>query len=358
MDDKIYGNCKIFFRIIFAVFAVSIMCLIFYMSSQNAVTSAKTSGELIIKLSKLFISGFSEKTALQQQVTIKSLQFIVRKSAHFLIYLGLGFCFGGFFSTFNIKQVKLFIISLFLSVIYSVSDEIHQLFSKGRSAEIRDVLIDSVGAIIGILLLLSVLALIKRIKQNQKQFNGGVKVLKRKLILQNKLLEEKLCEANSLISSLNDEIAVLNDKLKLQTAEIEKLHDEPSKENTENSIFEAVSDDIDNVETGFNVTNDFLIDSEVIDIKNQGDSDVKDFAVSAVAKIILECTKADMTVMSSNSLSKDDDRNIILGSAEASKTRIFEILGENLTDSDAKLKIDAELNNYLNKLEKILQTYN
>ena len=38
-------------------------------------------------------------------------------------------------------------------ILYAISDEIHQYFVPGRSAEIRDVLIDVLGANIGILLI-------------------------------------------------------------------------------------------------------------------------------------------------------------------------------------------------------------
>ena len=44
-------------------------------------------------------------------------------------------------------------IALAVSVVYATTDEIHQLFVPGRSGEVRDVLIDSLGALIGILII-------------------------------------------------------------------------------------------------------------------------------------------------------------------------------------------------------------
>jgi VanZ family protein len=44
-------------------------------------------------------------------------------------------------------------LSSSLVVLYAVSDEIHQLFTPGRSGEIRDVLIDSVAGMVGIWLI-------------------------------------------------------------------------------------------------------------------------------------------------------------------------------------------------------------
>ena len=45
---------------------------------------------------------------------------------------------------------------------YSITDEIHQTFVFGRSGEIRDVLIDSVGIFTGILLVILILKMRKK----------------------------------------------------------------------------------------------------------------------------------------------------------------------------------------------------
>ena len=47
---------------------------------------------------------------------------------------------------------KLIIYSLLICFLYACSDEFHQLFVYGRSAEIKDVLIDSFGSLTSILL--------------------------------------------------------------------------------------------------------------------------------------------------------------------------------------------------------------
>ena len=54
---------------------------------------------------------------------------------------------------------------------YAITDEFHQYFIPGRSAEIRDVLIDSSGALTGILFVIIVLAIIKIIKKKIKKEN-------------------------------------------------------------------------------------------------------------------------------------------------------------------------------------------
>ncbi len=84
---------------------------------------------------------------------VSALQFIVRKGAHFALFGVLGiFSFMTFVSYTKIHLTVRFFLSLVVSVAYAVSDEYHQTLVKGRSGALRDVLIDSVGALSGILL--------------------------------------------------------------------------------------------------------------------------------------------------------------------------------------------------------------
>ena len=51
-------------------------------------------------------------------------------------------------------------------MIYAISDEIHQLFVPGRSGQVRDVLIDSAGSLLGIIIVMAFEKLL--IKFNKK----------------------------------------------------------------------------------------------------------------------------------------------------------------------------------------------
>ena len=75
--------------------------------------------------------------------------FIVRKTAHFLLYFILGI-----FSVMNFKNDREGVINaLIVCIIYAFFDEIHQMFISNRSGEFRDIIIDSIGSISGILLM-------------------------------------------------------------------------------------------------------------------------------------------------------------------------------------------------------------
>ena len=82
---------------------------------------------------------------------------IIRKLGHFSEYMTLGFfsfCYlSNFFIQNNNKRdlKKTVILSFFFSIIYALSDEFHQTFVPGRDGNIVDVLIDSSGALVGIL---------------------------------------------------------------------------------------------------------------------------------------------------------------------------------------------------------------
>ncbi|PGS49155.1 VanZ family protein [Bacillus sp. AFS041924] len=73
-------------------------------------------------------------------------EFIIRKLAHFTIFLCLAF--------FTTRLVRIyykhyFITGLLLTVLYAASDEFHQSFTADRTPLMQDVLIDSAGAIVG-----------------------------------------------------------------------------------------------------------------------------------------------------------------------------------------------------------------
>ena len=79
---------------------------------------------------------------------------LMRKSAHFISYLILGFLVS---HAMKNETSAAFIwkrrgASLLLCVVYAISDEFHQLFVPGRGPLLKDVLIDASGAALGILL--------------------------------------------------------------------------------------------------------------------------------------------------------------------------------------------------------------
>ncbi|MBC3805062.1 VanZ family protein [Acetobacterium fimetarium] len=127
------------------------MAVIFYFSSQPAVQSAKLSTHV----TQLTISFFGVNMG------IDALEHYIRKSAHFLIFLMLG---GLTLHALKWSRVsRATVVAFVICVFYAISDELHQLFALGRSAQVRDVLIDSVGAAMGIILCVLLIKLVVKI---------------------------------------------------------------------------------------------------------------------------------------------------------------------------------------------------
>jgi VanZ family protein len=140
------------------------MGVIFAFSNQSSTVSESKSN----MISEFIINAVGRIKHIEispqvKQKFIKSSRFIVRKSAHFTIYLVLGFLVYVSFKTFGIKKSLLF--AILFCFIYACSDEIHQLFVSGRTAKLLDVFIDTSGAFIGCLF--SKLIFRKKIKNNQ-----------------------------------------------------------------------------------------------------------------------------------------------------------------------------------------------
>ncbi|WP_018212343.1 VanZ family protein, partial [Desulfitobacterium hafniense] len=75
--------------------------------------------------------------------------FIVRKSAHFLTYLVLSVLSMNALRRSGIKGMQQIVIAIGICVLYAISDEVHQLYVPGRSGQLKDVLLDSGGTIVG-----------------------------------------------------------------------------------------------------------------------------------------------------------------------------------------------------------------
>lgn len=129
------------------------MLLIFFLSSQPASESNNLSTgvtELIIKsIGKLLPLDIETSTIIN---TVSKLNHYVRKSAHFISYLILGVLVLNAFIKCKIEKKKAIIYSIIICVFYSISDEVHQLFVPGRGGQLKDVVIDSCGTLVGIII--------------------------------------------------------------------------------------------------------------------------------------------------------------------------------------------------------------
>ena len=156
-------NNKLVIRILLSILIIINCIIIFKFSAEKSEKSDKTSGVVIDKIIEFNpitcnLSQEEKENAKEQIVTP------VRKTAHFTIYLSLGFWTYLFFKTFSVKEKTRIISSLGFCFLYACTDEFHQLFISGRSGEIKDVCIDTCGALFGILIIYCIFKLSKKNK--------------------------------------------------------------------------------------------------------------------------------------------------------------------------------------------------
>ncbi|MCH4827376.1 MAG: VanZ family protein [Planococcus sp. (in: firmicutes)] len=123
------------------------MAIIFYLSHQPGSASSHLSSGIVAALLN-FIDG----VAPQLDIDIESFHTFIRKNAHFIAYFLLGLLSLNAWRSSGFRGVKQLMLSFGLSVLFAVTDEIHQLFIEGRSGEVRDVLIDSSGVGLSVLI--------------------------------------------------------------------------------------------------------------------------------------------------------------------------------------------------------------
>lgn len=123
------------------------MVLIFRLSAQAAEQSKMLSGGLTS-----YVIEIARTVAPWINFDAEQLQHLIRKTAHFSAYLVLSILIINAQKKSGLRGVKVIYLALSICVLYAVSDEAHQLYVSGRSAQITDVLIDSAGATLGIVL--------------------------------------------------------------------------------------------------------------------------------------------------------------------------------------------------------------
>lgn len=126
--------------------ALLIMAMIFSLSSQPVNQSDRLSrgiAEIIINFIKAIMPA--------GEVDLNSFNHLLRKCAHFFSYFLLGALGANAFRKNGVKYRSGLMMSIVLCVLFAFSDEAHQLFVPGRGAQLRDVAIDSAGAVAGIL---------------------------------------------------------------------------------------------------------------------------------------------------------------------------------------------------------------
>lgn len=163
--------------ICFAAVTAGLMAWIYSFSGEVSAESNATAEGVCFFIASVFVNGFTGFEDTEQMALILSIVPTVRKIAHFCIFAALGFFSYLTQSTYlieskkEIQAKKAALYSVIFSLIYAVSDEVHQLFVEGRSGKILDVAIDLSGAVLGVLFAVLIISLFVKIiiKKEQKK---------------------------------------------------------------------------------------------------------------------------------------------------------------------------------------------
>lgn len=133
------------------------MIIIFIFSSFNGKDSRNTSVGLLNSTVKIVSNTLYKIKIINKPLTAdeidniaNKLNYPVRKMLHVFEYFVLALLVYNALINFKLKNI--YTLTILISVLYSTTDEFHQLFT-GRTGTIIDVFIDSIGIILAILLI-------------------------------------------------------------------------------------------------------------------------------------------------------------------------------------------------------------
>ena len=126
------------------------MSAIYYFSSQPSDISGNLSGSLTRNIIRVFVRVFRYEGYEPSERVLSTAEFLVRKGAHFFVFFVLAFCITNIMRQLTDSRKHMFWISLCLSSLYAVTDELHQYFVPGRAAMWQDWLLDTIGALFGV----------------------------------------------------------------------------------------------------------------------------------------------------------------------------------------------------------------
>lgn len=153
---------KIYIMAVFLALIIGVTSFILYNSSKNPTDSYKDS-DPVAEIVKPLVDKSGEKPKYE-------IDYIVRKSAHTVEYLALGFSVAALvFFVVEAYKKQLYGFGLFYILAVGVVDEYIQLFN-GRNSGVKDIIIDFVGGLLGIALALSIYLIYKFIvsRKNKK----------------------------------------------------------------------------------------------------------------------------------------------------------------------------------------------
>ena len=136
--------------VILVIIDILIFRTIFVFSGQNGDESTKISRGITESVTSNIKSIQNESDEIEKENKLFIIEVIIRKMAHFSLYTVMGLITMSIFILLTkIEDKHKILYTLLIGIIYSITDELHQLFVADRAAKLMDVAIDSIGVIFG-----------------------------------------------------------------------------------------------------------------------------------------------------------------------------------------------------------------
>lgn len=144
-------------RTIAGVLAIVWMCVIFAFSAQEKEESGAVSEAFSYRMVSSAGTFFHLNIDEEELRRIASeIENTVRKAAHMTEFAILAILYYLWLGKWQPAVGKRGLMAAVLAMLYAVSDETHQLFVPGRAGRFGDVMIDSAGAFLGIVIFIGV----------------------------------------------------------------------------------------------------------------------------------------------------------------------------------------------------------
>ena len=152
-------------NIITSILVLVWMTTVFIFSSQDGTQTLNTSGAFIHAVeSTVKNEGAHVESNTNSNNNTDEIQLFVRKNAHYFLYLTGGIILSAFFYAQNKANRRYTLYTIVTGIVYSMTDEFHQKFVQGRTSSIKDVGIDSLGVITGVVIFILIIYVLRRRK--------------------------------------------------------------------------------------------------------------------------------------------------------------------------------------------------
>lgn len=157
-------------RYLAGVLALIWMCVIFAFSAQNkeesGAVSESFSYRMVTSTGHFFHWNLDED---ELHEIADAIEGFVRKAAHMSEYAILAILIFIWLGLWEMKLFRKSVAAFAVSAVYAASDEFHQLFVPGRAGKVTDVLIDSSGALLGVVIFVALGELVRIMRRRKEQ---------------------------------------------------------------------------------------------------------------------------------------------------------------------------------------------